>query len=450
MSQYEPPAFRIPAGFGPLPPGAGTAGAPRGDGPWPETQRLGSPSELADPATQVVADRDAYLGGTRNDIGRRIADDQIELFVAGDAAASLQREFEQHGPEFLAVHDLGTSASLRLLGSLAGAANARVQRLMIRRQGHGVALAVLQFVEVPLADGTPVRVYSTDLNADPTTRQTLARTLLAFSRLGVLLVGERSGAATVAGLAPLREGIVRGPWPNRELLLVPLGTGSPSLAAQGHRLSAGSSVTVHVSPPATKPRQIWAFVGGTWNRLHGRPGGEHCLETDIARAVPKAAVARSEALTLPMELHAGPAAPARAPVATMGPTVAAAPPRPMPRPGATPWQAYADRCAQIRGAVACCVFDLHSLRPLAAASGPPPAERLASQGAALMAVAADAARALGLGSGYPSVTLSIGAHHLVLRAVPGHPGVGLHLVLSAGSGNPTLAAMQLERIEPPH
>ena len=41
-----------------------------------------------------------------------------------------------------------------------------MQRLSIRRQGHGVALAVLQFVEMPLADGTPLRVYSTDVNAD--------------------------------------------------------------------------------------------------------------------------------------------------------------------------------------------------------------------------------------------------------------------------------------------
>jgi hypothetical protein len=61
---------------------------------------------------------------------------------------------------------VGTSASLRLLASMANPAGARVQRLSVRRQGHGVALAVLQFVEVPLADGTPVRVYSTDISTD--------------------------------------------------------------------------------------------------------------------------------------------------------------------------------------------------------------------------------------------------------------------------------------------
>ena len=59
------------------------------------------------------------------------------------------------------------------------------------------------------------------------------------------------------------------------------------------------------------------------------------------------------------------------------------------------------------------------------------------------------ARALGLGSGHAETSVSIGAHHLLLRPVPGHPGVALHLVLSSGSGNLTLARMQLERIEPP-
>lgn len=420
---------------------------PRDDSPWPDTQRMRSREDLVAPATQIVADRDAYLGQGRHDIGRRIADDQVELFVSGDAAASLQREFEQHSPEFMAVHDLGTSASLRLLGSLAGAAGARVQRLMVRRQGHGVALAVLQFVEVPLADGTQVRVYSTDVNADGPTRQALARTLLAHSRLGVLLVGELSVAATQSALAPLREGITRGPWPNRELLMVPLGASTPSLAAQGNQLASGSGISVHVAPPAIKPRQIWTFVGGTWNRLHGKPGGERRLETDIARAVPKPPVPWSEASTEPMDLRPLPGmAPAPA-VAAPAPSLA--PPRAMPQPGATPWHSYVERCAKIKGVVAACVFDTHSMHPLAAVGGPPSADRLAQQGATMMAAAADSARALGLGSGHAEASVSIGAHHLLLRPVPGHPGVVLHLVLSSGAGNLTLARMQLERIDPP-
>ncbi|MEO5734445.1 MAG: hypothetical protein ABIN96_17360 [Rubrivivax sp.] len=119
-----------------------------------------------DPRTQIVGDRDAYLGQGRHDVGRRVAEDQVELFITADVPGSLQKEFMLHAPEFVAVHDIGTSESLRLLASLADAAGARVQRLSVRRQGQGVALAVLQFVEIPLPDGTLMRIYSTDLNAD--------------------------------------------------------------------------------------------------------------------------------------------------------------------------------------------------------------------------------------------------------------------------------------------
>ena len=160
------------------------------DIPWPETARIPSREDLNAPSTQIVGDRDAYLGQGRNDVGRRIADDQVELFVTGDVAPALQQEFTLHAPEFITLHDVGTSASLRLLASLAGAAGARVQRLSVRKQGQGVALAVIQFVEVPRADGAGVRVYSTDVNVDGAARAQIARVLLAHSRLGVLMVGE--------------------------------------------------------------------------------------------------------------------------------------------------------------------------------------------------------------------------------------------------------------------
>jgi hypothetical protein len=45
--------------------------------------------------------------------------------------------------------------------------------------------------------------------------------------------------------------------------------------------------------------------------------------------------------------------------------------------------------------------------------------------------------------------VSTPSHHLLLRPVPGHPGVALHLVLLATGANLTLARMQLDRIEVP-
>lgn len=414
---------------------------PRGDTPWQDAERSAErEEELLAPRTQIVTDRDAYLGQGRHDVGRRISDDQVELFISSDVAGALQQEFTQHAPEFVALHDVGTGASLRLVTSLAGAAGARVQRLSVRRQGHGVALAVLQFVEVPLADGTPVRVYATDLNADGQTRAQVARMLLAFSRLGVLLVGELPPHAVTGQLQPLREALLRGPWPNRELLMVPLGA-SGALAAQAALLGAQSAVAVHVTPHAGRPKEAWTFISGAWNRLHGQPGGERALPTEMALAIPKPAVPFSEQATQAMGLD-GDAVPRTA----AAPAVPA--PTPMQAPGATAWQGYAERCAQIKGSVACCVFDIHTLQPLAHAGGLPAPQRLAQQGAELLAATGASLRALGLAAASTESTISAAGHHLLLRPVPGHPGVALHLVLSASTGNLTLARLQLERIAP--
>lgn len=419
---------------------------------WPDTERVqGSPrpasrEDLLAPRTQLVADRDAYLGQGRNDVGRRIADDQVELFVTTDAASALQSEFALHAPEFIALHDVGTSASLRLLASLAGAAGARVQRLSVRKQGQGVALAVIQFVEVPLANGTLVRVYSTDINADGSARAQMARVLLAHSRLGVLMFGELPPHALVAQLAPLRDALLRGPWPNRDLLLVPLGS-STALATQGSQLAHQSDVAVHITPQAAKPKHVWTFIGGAWNRLHGTPTGERALPTEMTRAVPKPRVPLPEATTEPMPLESA-AAPAKPQKPPMAPLLQAQP-TPMPVPGATSWQTYVDRCALIKGTLSACVFDTHSMQVMASAGGPPMADRLAQQGAALLSAMNDASRALGLGPARPEASITTTGHHLLLRPVPGHPGVALHLVLQASASNLVLARMQLERLEAP-
>ena len=440
----------------------------RDENHWPDTARVQSRKDLLAPRTQIVNDRDAYLGQGRHDVGRRISDDQVELFVTTDAATALQQEFTLHSPDFIALHDMGMSASLRLLSSLASAAHARVQRLSVRRQGHGVALAVVQFVEVPLADGTPVRVYSTDINGDGTARAQMARVLLAFSRLGVLMVGELPPQTLTAQLAPLHEALLRGPWPNRDLLMVPLGSGL-ALAAQGAQLARQTPVAVHVTPHAAAPKHVWTFVSGAWNRLHGTPEGKRALPTELSRAVPKPRVPRTEATTEPMPLERSGLATAAAtqppgpapvtpmvPMVSMVPTVSMTPMAPtvasitpMPLPGATSWQTYVDRCALIKGAVGCCVFDIHTLHVMASAGGPPTADRLAQQGAALLAAMNDASRALGLGPARAEASISTTSHHLLLRPVPNHPGVALHLVLQASASNLTLARMQLERVEAP-
>lgn len=392
-------------------------------GPAARTAR----DELAAPATQIVRDREDYLGQGLRDVGRRIADDQVELFVGGEPAVALQQQLQRHSPVYIALHDVGTSASLRLLGALAGAAGARVQRLSIRLQGQGVALAVIQFVEIPVANGAALRVYSTDVNADTLAREQMALVLLAHARLGVLMVGELPPHALTAQLRPLRDRLTRGVWPNRDLLVVPLGSAT-TLAAQAAQLSAGTGVNVRVTPQAARPNDVWSFISGTWNRLQG--GAVVPLETDIRRAVPAPPVPMPEAPTQPMALAPEPPYPsAQAPTS--------------PR-----WGDYAQRCAAVKGVVAVCVFDMQTQRPLAhgGAIGP---DRLSEQGRLMLEALADSTRTLGLGSDLPEAAVSVGQNHLLLKPIPGHPGVVLHLVLQASTSNLTLARMQLERVAAP-
>lgn len=401
----------------PWPPQPPRRPAPRADMPVPR-------ADLLAPATQIVRDREDYLGQGLKDIGRRIADDQVELFVTIDPASALLQQLERLAPEYIALHDVGASATLRLLGALAGAAGARVQRLTIRRQGQGVALAVVQFIEIPLAGGEALRIYSTDVNADPQSRQQIAHVLMARARLGVLMVGDLPPHALSQTLQPLREALQRGPWPNRDLLMLPLGSAT-ALAAQGSQLVGNSGVHVRVTPQAARPNDAWSFISGAWNRL-GSAGEADALSTDLARAVPRPSVPNPEAPTQPMPLPAG-------------------------LPGATssgPWSDFANRCSAVKGVVGTCVFDRQQARVLAH-SGPQPADGLMVQGLALLDTLGAVGHALGAAPGAPDVAVSYGTEHLVLKPVAGHPTVVVLLLLQASASNLTLARMQLDRVHAP-
>jgi hypothetical protein len=400
-------------------------------------------AELNAPATQLVTDRDTYLGQGRHDVGRRIASDQVELFVSGDVASALQGEFQQHRSEFLALHDVGTKATLRLLSSLASASGAPVQRLTVRRQGQGIALAVLQFVDVALSDDSRVRVYSTDIEADTQTRRQLTPLLLSCSRLGVLLVGELPPHALTSALKPLHDALARGPWPNRELLVVPLGA-STALAAQAAWLAGGSGVVIHVTPSASKPRQAWAYVAGAWNRSNGPGADARVMQTVLERAVPRPPPPAAEAPTERMGLGPAIARPSR--VAASRRDV---PADPVAAPTPTAWQPFADRCSGIKGLVACCIFDLASLRTLAQSGATAHAARMAQQGATLLAQMQVAARALRVDAAPPEAVISTGTHHLLLRHIAAHPSVAVHLVLLADQTTPSQARADLDRIAPP-
>lgn len=398
--------------------------------------------ELTQVATQILTNREEYLAPDRREIGRRIGDQQHELFVVCDPAEAMLQQFQQHAPDFIAIHDVASDSSARILAGLAAATQRKIQQLVIRRQGHGVALATLEFAELPGAGGQMLRVYSTRVDADTQQRQALARALLSHARLGVVMVGDLPSHAIDSALQPLREGIARGPWPSRHLLIVPLKAGSP-VAEHAAILPGRSGVQVTTTPPAIKPSDAWAFISEAWNRVRDGSGGGNAVFAPSAPPAAATAPVPSIATPAPLKPAATPLPPAPLPMQPMPPTrraIAAADDQ-------NPWQAYVRRCVEITGMISCCVFDLATQRTLAHAGARPGPASLATHGAALHQAALEATKAMGLPGGPPDISITSSAHHLMLRGIPGHPTLALHAVLDSHAANLTLARMKLQRIE---
>jgi hypothetical protein len=387
--------------------------------------------ELTQVATQILGSREEYLAPERREIGRRVGEQHHEMFVVCDPAEALQQQFQQWASDFIAIHDIATDSSPRILAGLAAATQRKVQKLVIRRQGHGVALATLEFAELPGAAGQMLRVYSTRVDADTQQRNEVARVLLAHSRLGVVMVGDLPPHALEGALQPLREGIARGPWPGRQLLFVPL-SAAGALHSQVSHLAGRSGVQVNISPPATKPSDAWASISNAWNRVRGQ-----------AQAPAAAAPSRPAPLRDPVAYPAPTRPTAPLPMQPMPPTR----PQPPASEAASPWQAYVQQCIEITGMISCCVFELATQRTLAHAGARPGPASLAAQGAALHDASNVAAKAMGLPIAPPDISVTLNAHHLIVRAIPGHPGLALHAVLDSHAANPMLVRMKLQRID---
>jgi hypothetical protein len=416
--------------------------------------------------TQLLADKEDYLADVARDIGRRINDEQHELFVVCAPDEALRQQLDHLQPEYIALHDIGSTASRSLLVALAEALRGRVQQLSIRRQGFGITLGTLEFVELAGARGKPpMRIYSTRVDmADASQRHALAHVLLGHSRLGVLLVDDHMPANQGAqDLQRLREAQAGEGWRNAQLLCLPLSAGAAqalSDPASGMVGGRRSRTQVLLAPALASLGQAWPLIQTIWQQM--RSGQSPTLPTlPAAAAAPTPASLPGAGTSAPV-LASGweNASPERAATA-MPPTPrpAALPLRPMPTLGAAPvvpsgpevahWSDYVRSCAEIKGLVSCCVFELATQRTLAHAGQRPGPASLASQGAALFYAARVASQALGLPSGEPDLAITVQEHHLLLHPIPGHPGLALHAVLDAHEANLTLARLKLQRIDAP-
>lgn len=407
--------------------------------------------QQAGQATQVMRDRDDAQAQAMRHVGRQVGQSQWELFVVIDPAEALKQQFDLLQPEYIALHDIGTLSSRRMLAGLAVATGRPVHQLHIRRQGLGMPLARLEFVELPIAAGLPpLRLYTTEIDADTQQRRRLARLLLAHSRLAVVIVGDLPPHALATALLPLHDAIKEGPWLNRELLMLPL-AGASTLAGQASHLAIGTGVQVRTTPLVTRPAEAWNYLRGTWNklRLPLRDKAIHLAEildpvAPSAAAVQAgdnaAAVVQSSSNSLLESATARPPLPMQPMPAVRAAPAAAAPVDPA-------LATYIRKCGDLKGMISCCVFELATQRTIGHAGARPGPAALASQGASLMATMAEAAQALNLGEAAPDAAITVGNHHQLLRAVPGRPGMALHAVLNRGLANLTLVRLQLQRLD---
>ena len=93
------------------------------------------------------------------------------------------------------------------------------------------------------------------------------------------------------------------------------------------------------------------------------------------------------------------------------------------------------------------MFDIEQQRALAYTGAQRLAERLAAKGAMLHAVMLDTAQVLGLPGGHPDAAVTLAAHYLLIRPMPGQPQFCVHLVLDRHHGNVGLARAELHKID---
>ncbi len=386
-------------------------------------------------ATQVMNHDDLERNAALQDIGRPVDDHVRELFVSCAPGEALQQQFEHLHPEFIAIHDLGTRSSRQLLRGIAAACSRPVHKLVLRRQGHGTPLASIDYVDVPIAAQKVLRLYSTDVadTTDAAATHGVARALLAFSQLGVMMVGSLPAATLNTTLRPWHEEVIRSPWHNRQLLLLPL-TNNAALVTQGQEMVRGTAITLRTTPVVTRPADAWNFIHGTWNRMHGTV------------AAPVSTPIRPQAMqdTLPMGIDSTAFAPTNMLPLRLMPDVSA---KPEPMHDEV-LDVYVHQICELNGVVGCCVFDIGSGLPVASSgSGAPPAE-LARQGRSILSAMGTSSRALGLGHTLPDAAITLGSHHLLLRSVDKHSGMALITVLDRTNANLTLARLQIERLDP--
>jgi hypothetical protein len=216
-------------------------------------------------------------------------------------------------------------------------------------------------------------------------------------------------------------------------------SGASTVATLAAEMGRGTGVDVRTTPQVTRPADAWGFINGTWARIRdAAPGPEAAPAAARGGNFPRLADPPRAAPSAP------PAPLAMRPMPTVPTTRSRTPERASP---SAVLDRYVHQLSELTGMVSCCVFELSSGRAVAYAGASPGAEDLAMHGTELLASISGTCRTLGLGHAIPDAAITLGAHHLLLRAVPKHPGLALHAVLDKTHANLTLARLQVQRMD---
>jgi hypothetical protein len=195
-------------------------------------------------------------------------------------------------------------------------------------------------------------------------------------------------------------------------------------------------VKVRTTPVVTRPAEAWSYLRASWNKLREQLSEEaiHIPEIfDLIPAAAPAAAATTGAARSPLPMQPMPEIRhAAGPASTLSDPVLAS---------------YLRKCGELKGMVSCCIFELATQRTVGHTGSRPGPAGLAAHGASLMASMAEAAHALNLCDAAPDAAITLGSHHVLLRAVPARRGLAMHAVLDKSLSNLTLVRLQLQRLD---
>lgn len=360
-------------------------------------------------------------------LGQMVGDNIWELSVVGDPAEGLAAHFDACELDFMVMHGLGGLASRRFVGDLAKGRGVALERLVIRREGAGTALASLCYTDLRTSNGRYVRVYSTDVASEHgATKITIKSLLLSRARTAVALMGEMPAHHMEDALIAMGRTVSQGGHRHRTLVIQPaydaVHTDASLIGMIQH-----SEVTVRRAAAVRQPADAWPFLSGTWlmDRAASESGGRsHASPYD-------------EGIAYEPELLSPPPV-AREPVPEDFGQVQV--PVPMPVPvqaeptSGQPLDALVQAVMLGRGQGVCCVFNVRSLavQAQAGSSGLEMAQ-LARQGRLLLAAIQTGSQPLQVGKGVKEASIRFAGHVLLLRELAGQPELWVMAQLPAAT-----------------